>query len=165
MDHDIRYARELGSDDYLTKPIAADDLISAVRGRLLRARQLAAASRAPESASPDFIHLGSLTLQCGQYRVWLEGTERKLSAAEFRLLEELAQQAEQVVALQDLVKVTHGIEADYAEAGVLLRPMVRSIRRKLGYNTGDTGCVESVRGVGYRLLEPELHQQTEGALW
>jgi len=41
------------------------------------------------------------------------------------------------------------------EAGALLRPLVRSLRRKLGYPVGEMGCIENVRGVGYRLLVPE----------
>jgi DNA-binding response OmpR family regulator len=50
--------------------------------------------------------------------------------------------------------VTHGIETDDVEAGGLLRPMIRSLRRKLGYAVGEMGCIENVRGVGYRLIAP-----------
>ena len=34
MDSDIRYGKELGSDDYLIKPIQPEDLLAAVQGRL-----------------------------------------------------------------------------------------------------------------------------------
>jgi DNA-binding response OmpR family regulator len=30
--------------------------------------------------------------------------------------------------------------------------MIRSLRRKMGYPAGEMGCIESVRGVGYRLV-------------
>ena len=43
LDSDIRYAKELGVDDYLTKPFMPEDLLAAVRGKLrlahLRAQQ------------------------------------------------------------------------------------------------------------------------------
>jgi DNA-binding response OmpR family regulator len=39
---DLRKGRELGVDDYLTKPILPDALISAVRGKLKRFQQLKA---------------------------------------------------------------------------------------------------------------------------
>ena len=40
MDSDVRYGKELGADDYLTKPIHPLDLLAAVRGRLRRAQQM-----------------------------------------------------------------------------------------------------------------------------
>lgn len=42
---DVRYGKELGVDDYIQKPIRADDLISAVFGKLSRYEQLAQASQ------------------------------------------------------------------------------------------------------------------------
>ena len=41
LDSDIRYGKEMGVDDYLTKPIQPEDLLAAVYGRLRRAEQLA----------------------------------------------------------------------------------------------------------------------------
>jgi len=38
IDSDIYYGKELGVDDYLTKPIRAEHLLSAVRGKLRRRR-------------------------------------------------------------------------------------------------------------------------------
>ncbi len=37
---DIRYAKSLGVDDYLTKPVHPDDLLATVHGKLKRANQL-----------------------------------------------------------------------------------------------------------------------------
>jgi DNA-binding response OmpR family regulator len=77
-----------------------------------------------------------------------------LSAREFTLLEYLARRADIMVSPQELISVTHGLETDDVEAGSLLRPMIRSLRRKLGYAVGEMGCIENVRGVGYRLIAP-----------
>lgn len=41
LDNDIRYGKELGVDDYLTKPIQPEDLLAAIQGKLRRAQQLA----------------------------------------------------------------------------------------------------------------------------
>jgi DNA-binding response OmpR family regulator len=41
------------------------------------------------------------------------------------------------------------------EAGALLRLLIRSLRRKLGYPVGEMGCIENVRGVGSRLIAPD----------
>jgi DNA-binding response OmpR family regulator len=49
LDSDIRYGKELGVDDYLTKPIDVEDLLAAVQGKLRRVEQLVAANWAGDS--------------------------------------------------------------------------------------------------------------------
>lgn len=156
MDSDIRYGKELGADDYLTKPIQPEDLLAAVQGRIRRARQLQSlsAARAPAPEGEGYLELGRLRIEPGQHRVWLDEAPVRLSAKEFALLECLAQREGKVVPVQELIRITHGLETDYVEAGTLLRPLIRTLRRKLGYGVGDMGCLENVRGVGYRLVRP-----------
>jgi DNA-binding response OmpR family regulator len=67
----------------------------------------------------------------------------------------LCREVDRVVSAQDLILITHELETDHIEAGSLLRPLIRSLRRKLGYDTGEMGMIENVRGVGYRLVPPE----------
>lgn len=161
LESDIRYGKELGVDDYLVKPVEAKDLLAVVRGKLRRAHRVVEttgqmprrAPRQPDSAS-GILSLGCLQIEVGEYRVWFKGEPLDLSNTEFLLLECLALQADSVVRLPALIKATHGLQTSYREASNLLRPLVRSIRRKMGYEAGDLGCIESVRGVGYRLVPP-----------
>ena len=164
LDSDIRYGKELGVDDYLLKPIEPEDLLAAVQGRLRRALQLAhliAQPAAPTPADQRSITVGRLRLDSGQHRVWLDDQRIDLSAREFTLLDHLARRANIMVSPQELIRVTHGLETDDVEAGSLLRPMIRSLRRKLGYAVGEMGCIENVRGVGYRLIAPTHSQPSE----
>lgn len=157
LDSDIRYGKELGVDDYLTKPIQPEDLVAAVNGKLRRAEQLARLAQRvapPPAVESRALDLGRLRIDPGQHRVWMDGEAVRLSAREFMLLEYLAHKANQMVPLQELIRVTHGLDTDAIEAGALLRPLIRSLRRKLGYTTGEMGCIENVRGVGYRLVPP-----------
>jgi DNA-binding response OmpR family regulator len=157
LDSDIRYGKELGADDYLTKPFRREDLLGAVRGRLRRARQLAEArgfSATSNRATSEVLALGDLHIDLGQHCVWLSGRQVRVSAREFRLLACLARQQRQVVSLEGLVQATHELDTDRTEAGSLLRPIVRSLRRKLGYPAGQMGCIRNVRGVGYQLVPP-----------
>jgi two-component system alkaline phosphatase synthesis response regulator PhoP len=149
LDSDVRYGRELGVDDYVTKPFQREDLLATIRGRLRRARQLAQAN---PTSRPDVLSVGELRIDLAQHRVWAKEEQVKLSAREFKLLACLARQQSKTVPLQELVQETHGLDTDHTEAGSLLRPLIRSVRRKLGYHAGQMGCIESVRGVGYRLL-------------
>ena len=156
LDSDIRYGKELGVDGYLTKPIEPEDLLATVQGRLRRAQQLAQVAHQPVSqvVPLDPLQLGRLRIDPGQHRVWMDQRPVQLSAREFVLLEYLARRANQVVPPQELILITHQLDTDRVEAGALLRPLIRSLRRKLGYSVGEMGCIENVRGVGYRLMVP-----------
>jgi two-component system alkaline phosphatase synthesis response regulator PhoP len=154
MDSDIRYGKELGVDDYLTKPIRVADLLAAVRGKLRRAEQLERL-RTPKEAgvgNGKILEVGGLCVDSNQHRVWLNDREVQLSAKEFSLLTCLAKQAGNVLSPSELVKYTHGYETDHIEAGSLLRPIILSLRRKLDLTSGEVGSIENVRGVGYRLV-------------
>ncbi len=157
LDSDIRYGKELGVDDYLVKPIQPEDLLAAVQGKLRRSQQLgqfAAQALRSEMAESRVVQVGILEVDSAQHQVRLAGETVRLSAREFAVLNYLAQRAGEVVSPQELIEVTHGLDTDMIEAGTLLRPLIRSLRRKLGSPTGEMGCVENVRGVGYRLVAP-----------
>lgn len=160
MDSDIRYGKELGVDDYLTKPIQPEDLLATVSGKLHRARQLARHLPAPPAAQAHTVDqgmmaLGRLRIDVRQHRVVMDDATVLLSPKEFTLLHYLAEREGSPVAPMDLIQATHDFATDNDEAGTLLRPLIRSLRRKLGYAVGETGCIENVRGVGYRLIAPE----------
>ena len=157
MDSDIRYGKEIGVDDYLIKPIEPEDLIVTVRGRLRRARQWSQSREQPpqfEGADTSTLIVGTLRLNPARRRAEINGEPVALSAREFVALEYLARRAGSIVSHEALLKATHGFEADKSEAGALVRPLIRSLRRKLKYPVGDLGCIETVRGLGYRLLPP-----------
>ena len=155
MDSDIRYGKELGVDDYLLKPIHSADLLAVVRGKMRRMQQLltSASSPAPE---PRQLVVGQLLVSPDQHRTWLNEHEIQLSAREFTLLAYMARRPDTLISAQELVQITHDLDTDPVEAGTLIRPLIRSLRRKLGYPVGDTGCIEAVRGVGYRLKAPDM---------
>jgi DNA-binding response OmpR family regulator len=158
MESDIRYGKELGIDDYLTKPLRVLDLLAAVRGKLRRAQQLLEELPSLETMPKPENHVtvvGRLRLDSNQHRAWLGEEELKLSVKEFKVLEYLAQQKGKIVPPQELIQVSHELKTDYVEAGLLLRPLILSIRRKLGAPTGEMGAIENVRGLGYRLTPPE----------
>ena len=119
----------------------------------MRARQR---SQARTPASPVVeslpLRLGRLSLDPLGHRTWVDGQIVRLSAREFKMLEYLARHGRQGISPQELVRVTHSLTTDPVDAGDLLRPLVRSLRRKLGVKAGQPGCIENVRGVGYRLL-------------
>jgi len=166
----VRYGKQLGADDYLVKPFQLEDLLAIVAGRLRRAQELMRAVGKPEPALPppstrhapaaaqvaeEVLTAGAIRMHPRQHRVWRDGAPIELAPSEFAFLEYLLRRPGQAVPLTELCKVTHGLETTPAEAGSLLYPLVRSLRRRLGNPAGQMGCIESVRGIGYRLVVPE----------
>lgn len=165
MGSDIRYGRELGVDDYLIKPFRAADLLAVVRGCLRRAQRVAQVAP-PTPPGPaegaNVLDLERLQIYPGQHKVLLDDRPISLSVREFRLLECLGRRPHEVIPLEELIRATHTLETDYSDASSLLRPLVRSLRRKLGYKPGDMGCILSKRGVGYFLTPPHLPNSPTG---
>jgi len=163
LDSDVRYGKALGVDDYLVKPFQLEDLLAIVAGRLKRAQELAqalgsSARLAEVAVTPpnegETAAGGRLRISREQHRVWQDGETVDLSPHEFAFLECLARRPGHAVPLTELCAATHGLQTNAVEAGSLLYPVVRSLRRRLGYASGEMGCIESVRGVGYRLAAP-----------
>ena len=173
LDSDVRFGKAMGVDDYLVKPITPEDLLATVTGRLRRLADLARVAApppapmpaptptpepvpAPASARPsDVVRVGELRVAPVQYRVWMGEEEIQLSPREFKILAALARRPGEVIEPRELLEFSHGLSTDNVEAGLLLRPVIRSLRRRLGYPIGVTGCIENVRGIGYRLTPPQ----------
>ncbi len=162
LDTDIQFGKELGVDDYLTKPLNRADLLASVRGKLKRAERWLELHQTAEPGPDPTSHnheaeicLGDLRVNVPQHRVWVNEELVQLTQHEFRLLVCLIEQPGWVVAHEDIVQATHDLETDAEDASRLLRPLIASLRRKLGYAGGETGPIQNVRGVGYQFVVSE----------
>jgi DNA-binding response OmpR family regulator len=159
LDSDIQYGKELGVDDYLTKPVNSAELLASVRGKLKRAerwlgQQPPASPLLDMPAEDNAICLGNLRINLPQHRVWVDEQPVQLTQAELKLLACLTERPGWVLPHEQIVQATHDLQTDTEDASRLLRPLVASLRRKLGYPGGDTGPIQNVRGVGYQFILP-----------
>lgn len=139
---DVVTALELGADDYLTKPYSVRELVARIRAATRRARPGMAA---------DTITLGSLTLDVGSLKVRLGGEEHDLPKKEFEVLALLLEHPGRVVTREEFLDHVWG----FAWAGDTrsLDQHIRRLRRRLETRPG-APRIETVRGVGYRLVAP-----------
>ncbi|MBN1217621.1 MAG: response regulator transcription factor, partial [Anaerolineae bacterium] len=154
LDSDIRYAKSLGADDYLPKPLDVDDLLAVVQGKLLAAERVQNLIKRETNGAEVItliINQQQVRLDYRQHRVWVEDQEVELTAREVFLLERLARQPNEIISLVEMVKATHDLETDSQEAGQLLRPLIRTLRRKLEVHLGTVPCIKNVRSRGYLL--------------
>jgi len=133
-------AFESGADDFLPRPFYAAELRARVDAviRGFRGR--------PERTPRHARALIRIDGRAGRASV---GGERvNLTRKELELLAELMSQAGRVVRRRQLIERIWGGAAPRSERAIDAH--VKSIRRKLG---AASGCIETVRGVGYRFVE------------
>jgi len=136
---------ELGADDYVVKPFGLRELIARIRAVTRRSSRDAARPPAEEHVH----RVGRLEVDTRSRRAFLGETEVQLTAKEFDLLALLVSEPGSVVSRQRILEQVWN--TSWYGASKTLDVHVASIRRKLG----EPGWIETVRGVGLRLVPKE----------
>jgi DNA-binding response OmpR family regulator len=140
---DVVAGLETGADDYVTKPFQGPELVARVRAALRR--------RDADPSAPR-IQVRDLDIDASGFRLTQSGRPVELTATEFRLLLELARNAEQVISREMLLQRVWGY--DYLGDSRLVDMAVKRLRDKLGDDPREPRYITTVRGAGYRL---DLH--------
>jgi len=137
-DFDIAEALDTGADDYLTKPFSFVVLSARIRALARRG--------APER--PTVLEVDDLRLDPAAHTVERDGTEIKVTAKEFSVLEYLMRHAGEAVRKADILNAVW----DWAFEGDpnVVEVYIGYLRRKIDDPYG-RASIETVRGVGYRL--------------
>ena len=136
---------ETGADDYVTKPFSPRELVARIRAVLRR--------RAPQH-SGEVLEVGGLRLDPTAHTVNYRGKAIDLGPTEFKLLQYLLAHPGRVFSRQQLLNGVWGDHRFIEERTVDV--YVRRLRAGLGPEA--ERLVETIRGVGYKLLPPSaLH--------
>ncbi len=140
---DVVLGLESGADDYVTKPFET---------RVLLARMKAVLRRHALDPGERAIGVGDLRIDPAGMTVTRNGAPVHLSPTEFRLLLELARRPGQVLTRAMLLERVW----DYAYLGDsrLVDVCVQRLRAKIGDDGSRPGLIQTVRGAGYKLVDP-----------
>lgn len=139
---------QLGADDYITKPFGVAELLARTSAVLRRSRN-EDSKPIKAAAGEKVISLGDLQIFPDKYEVSVGGQWISLRPKEFEVLLYLAERPGIVITRDDLMNVVWGF--DYIGGQRTVDVHVSSLRKKLELNQ-NTVQIESIRGVGYKLL-------------
>jgi two-component system OmpR family response regulator len=129
---------DAGADDYLAKPFDLGELLARVRALGRRGSQLEATSQ-----------VGPLFVDRIERRATIDGRRLDLTPREFALIAYLALEAGRVVPRTELLSRVW--ETSFDPGSNVVEAHIKNLRDKLGERNS---MIETVRGVGYRLVEP-----------
>jgi len=135
-----------GADDYLVKPFALQELRARLRALLRR--------DLPEKSS--VLQVAGLKMDPAIHQVERDGHLIELTPREFAMLEYLMRNPNRVLT-RDMIE-GHVWNYDFVPGSNVIDVYIRRLRRKIDEPFA-LRLLETVRGVGYRLIQPENPQK------
>ena len=135
---------EIGADDYVTKPFSMRELLARIKAVLRRAQK-----GDSEDSSSLLQGPGSLLMDVERRTVAVNGTPIELTRLEFDLFHRLLINPGRVLTRERLLEQAWGYE--YVGDTRAVDSAVKRLRAKLRAVSDEADCIESVRGLGYRV--------------
>ncbi len=139
-------ALETGADDYVTKPFSPREIVARVRAVLRRLQSIPATPMGTGWTVP-------LRVDVATRRAQVREASLELTRVEFDLLATLLESPGRVFTRSELINRVWG--DGYAITDRTIDSHVKSLRRKVADAGGESGLLETVRGVGYRVADEQ----------
>ncbi|HXV72596.1 MAG TPA: response regulator transcription factor [Acidimicrobiia bacterium] len=134
---------DAGADDYLVKPFSVAQLEARVRAVLRRKLQDGSAGR---------LEVGELVIDVPARTASIEGRALDLSPKEFDLLRLLVERSGEVMSKRELLAEVW--REPYGGADHTIDVHLSWLRKKLGESASEPRYIQTVHGVGVKLIDP-----------
>jgi len=133
---------EVGADDYITKPFNPREVVARTRAVLRRAGQTFTQARV--------LQQGGLLMDLDRHEVHVNGRPVELTPKEYDLLQVLMENAGRAFTRSDLIE--KGLGYTYEGLERTVDSHIKNLRRKVEPDPKNPSYIQTVYGVGYRLV-------------
>lgn len=137
----------VGGDDYVTKPFSPKEIAYRVKAQL---RRVEFRQSLPQAFS---IQIGNLMIDTDGCRVRKGEKEIGLTAREFGILQYLAQNKGRVISRERLYETVWGEDGFGCDNTIMVH--IRHLREKLEDHPAAPAYLITVKGLGYKLVNPD----------
>ncbi|MBE6742177.1 MAG: response regulator transcription factor [Ruminococcaceae bacterium] len=134
---------DLGADDYISKPFRLKELLARIKSVL---------RRYSKDSADGTVHIGNVTVNTNEARVFKNGEEVILTAMEYRLLLTMLNNRGIVLTRNKLLEDIWDIEGDFVNDNTLT-VYIKRLRNKIEDNPAEPSIIKTVRGMGYIINE------------
>jgi DNA-binding response OmpR family regulator len=131
-------ALNLGSDDYITKPFAASELVARIKSILRRKFDLAS----------NVIRIDNLVIDTNKKEVFVNNEKLELTQKEYDLLEFLTYNRNKVVSKVAIGQYIWGEELDFFTMSNFIDVHISNLRKKIENKSGKR-YIKTKRGLGF----------------
>ena len=142
---DIIKGLDLGADDYVTKPFSPKELVSRVKAIFRRI------DKQNLFAKKKILSLKNMQIDVNLKKVLMNHVKVNLTPKEFSILQNLCSYPGKIYSRQEIIDLVFGLDFDGFDRTIDTH--IANLRKKLKNADPENDYVESVYGLGYRLID------------